>query len=212
MKRFVLFFSLLLCSIVMIANAGDNRVSRIKWLTNIDEAIQLSSKTSKPIILFFTGSDWCTWCIKLEDESLNTPEFAEAASDKFIFVKLDFPINRQLSPEITAQNKRLQKQFSVNGFPTLVLIDAKQHQIGTAGYRQGGGKQYASFLFKLVEDNSMYKQKVDNLEKQKVSSLELKQLYDRAYSLWREADAEKIIAAGLKTDQKVFFCLRSIAG
>lgn len=206
MKRMILFLSLVIWTTFMTADAADNK---IKWLTNFDEAIQLSSKTSKPIILFFTGSDWCTWCIKLEEESLSRPEFAEAAGDKFIFVKLDFPIKRQLSPEITAQNKRLQKQYSVNGFPTIVIIDAKQHQIGTTGYRQGGGKQYAAYLFKLVEDNSAYKQKVDTLEKQKMSSTDLKQLYDRASSLGRWADANKIIEAGIKTDQKVFFCSRN---
>lgn len=208
MKRVALFLSLLLISAVMSANAADNRSGRIKWLTNVDEAIQLSNKTSKPIVLFFTGSDWCSWCIKLEDESLNTPEFADAVSDKFIFVKLDFPINRQLAPEITAQNKRLQKQYSVNGFPTIVIVDAQQHQLGTTGYRPGGGKQYGLSLLKLVEDNSAYKQKVDTADKQKLSSVELKQLYERAASLGRVSDAEKIVNAGIKTtDQKNFFLL-----
>ncbi len=213
MKRIAILMSLLLftASVALNAAPSDGRSGRIKWLTNYDEATQLASKSSKPIILFFTGSDWCSWCIKLEDEVLNTPEFADAVGDKFYFVKLDFPLNRQLPQDITSQNKRLQKQFMINGFPTLVLLDAQQRQIGTAGYRPGGGKQYAQFLLKLVEDQNAYNQKVDNMDRQKMSSTELKQLYDRCVLLGHDSDIEKIVNAGMKSDQKSFFLLRNTA-
>lgn len=207
MKKFSLFLILLMFTASLSVNAADNRTGRIKWLTNYDEAVQLSSKTSKPIILFFTGSDWCSWCMKLEDEALNTAEFADAAGEKFIFVKLDFPINRPLPADLTQQNKRLQKQFSVNGYPTIVVIDSQQHQIGTSGYRPGGGKQYAQQLIKMVDENSSYKQKVDSIDKQKFSNAELKQLYDRACTLGRASDLEKIVNVGLKSDQQSFFLL-----
>jgi len=208
MKKAALFLTLCILTLTMQVMA-DGRSGRIKWLTNFDEGTQLASKTSKPLILFFTGSDWCTWCIKLEDEVLSTPEFADAVADKFIFVKLDFPLNRQLPQDVSSKNKRLQKLFGVNGFPTLVLLDPQQNQIGTAGYRPGGGKQYASFLLKLLDDNSAFKQKVDNVDKQKVSSAELKLIYDRAVSLNRECDIDKVVNSSLKADQKVFFWLKN---
>lgn len=204
MKRF-LMTSLLLLLASLSLSAADGHSSRIKWLTNYDEALQLSSKSTKPIILFFTGSDWCSWCIKLENEALGTQEFADVAEDKFIFVKLDFPLNRQSPQDLSTQNKHLQKQFGVNGFPSIVIIDANQKQIGTAGYRQGGGKQYALYLLKLVNDQGVYNQKIENIQQQKLSSSELKQLYERALACGLNCDFEKIINAGVKTDQKVFF-------
>lgn len=45
------------------------------WHTNVKEAIDLAKKEDKPLFLFFTGSDWCGWCIRLQKEVFKTPEF-----------------------------------------------------------------------------------------------------------------------------------------
>lgn len=204
-KMMVVFLSLILATVVTLHAEG--RSSRITWLTNYDEAVKISRASSKPILLLFTGSDWCTWCIKLEKEALNTPEFAEAAADKFVFVKLDFPVNKALSPELTAQNKRLQKDFNVSGFPTVILLDTQQKSIGTTGYRAGGGKQYAQHLFKMVDDSAVYKQKLGSLDTQQLSSSDLQQLYERAVALGQVNEANRIVAAGLQSDQQQFFLI-----
>ena len=180
---------------------------RINWQTNYDEALRLSKSSSKPVVLFFTGSDWCSWCKKLEQEALHTPEFADAAADKFIFVLLDFPMNTTLPADLTAQNKKLQKQFEIQGFPTLVILDSQQKKIGSAGYRPGGGKAYAQFLLKLVDDHSVYQDKMQGLEKQQISGTELKQLYQQAHETGRSSDADKIIMAGIESDKKHYFLI-----
>src|ERR1700721_269617 len=64
---------------------------QITWITDYEEALRQSRATSKPVLLFFTGSDWCYWCIKLKSEAISTPEFAAATFDKFIFMIVDFP-------------------------------------------------------------------------------------------------------------------------
>ena len=181
--------------------------NKINWQTNYEEALNQSKATSKPIILFFTGSDWCSWCKKLEQEALHTQEFAEAAGDKFIFVLLDFPMNSTLPSELTAQNKRLQKQFEIQGFPTLVILDSQQKKIGSAGYRPGGGKAYAQFLLKLVDDHKVYQAKMQGLETQQISGTELKQLYQQAHETGRSTDADKIIIAGIESDKKHYFLI-----
>ena len=164
MRHFKIFFAFLVISCQL--QAMNTYQSSIRWLNNYDQALQMSQASSKPILLFFTGSDWCSWCKKLEDEVLFHPEFAQEAGDKFIFVRLDFPLNSSLDPQITAQNKQLQKKFDVRSFPTIVILDGRtQRQIGTTGYRPGGGKQYAAHLIKMVNDYSSYKAKVDTLEK-----------------------------------------------
>lgn len=197
------FFVCSLCCLY----ATDAYANRINWLTNYDEAANLSRSTSKPMVLLFTGSDWCTWCIKLEEESLNTSEFADAAGDKFVFVKLDFPLNRAQPADISAQNKRLQKQFDVQGYPTIIILDSKQRKIGHSGYRPGGGKQYAGHLLQVIEGHSAYQQKVDNLDKHAISGVDLKVLYEQATELKRDQDVQSLVAAGLASDQKHFFLL-----
>lgn len=121
--------------------------SRINWTTNYQDALSQAKATSKPVVLFFTGSDWCSWCKKLESEALNTDEFAQVAGDKFIFVLLDFPSNGQY-PQ---QNSQLQSQFGITGFPTLVIVDGNGHKIGQTGYQPGGGRAYAEHLLKFAK-------------------------------------------------------------
>jgi protein disulfide-isomerase len=206
MKRSMfILLSLVLAGLVSAHVEGAG--TRINWYTNYDEAVKVSRSSSKPMLLLFTGSDWCSWCIKLEKEVFNTPEFADAASDKFVFVKLDFPVNKPLSPEATALNKRLQKDFNVSGFPTVVLLDSQQKSIGSTGYRPGGGKQYAQYLFKLLAEKASYQQKVSALDKEELSSSDLKQLYEKAVALGHNQDVERIVTAGMQSDQQQFFLI-----
>lgn len=183
---------------------------QLTWLTDYDEAVEVSKKTSKPMLLFFTGSDWCTWCMKLDSEVLSTPDFVNATAGKFVFVKLDFPMNRTVSQQNSAQKNQLQKKFGIRGFPTIVLLDsAHQRQIGTSGYRPGGGKQYADFLFKLIDDHNAYQQKMQEIDKKQSSAAELKQLYEKAKDCASKEDAEKLLQLGMESDQKIFFQIES---
>jgi len=204
MSKFIILFYAML--IAFTVNAEPQAVSsKINWITSYEDAVNQSKATSKPILLFFTGSDWCSWCHKLEAEVLNTPQFAESASSKFIFVLLDFPMSSKLSPTLTAQNKQLQKKYDVRGFPSIILLDSKGQKIGATGYRAGGGKQYAEHLFKMLSDFSGYQQKVSLLEKQNFSGQELKHLYEKAQEFGLFQDANKIINVGFNSEQKHFF-------
>lgn len=209
MKSWILFLAVALVTTCQIAHASDNRFYRVNWLTNYDEAVKQSQSSSKPIAILFTGSDWCSWCIKLESEVFSSSEFIEAVGDKFIFLKLDFPLNTTLSPDNIAQNKQLQKRFDVSGFPSIIILDAQQQQIGSAGYRPGGGKQYATYLLKMLDDHAAYKQKMLTIDKQpaSVSGTDLKHLYEHATECRRQIDINQIAALGTTSDQRHFFLL-----
>lgn len=181
--------------------------SRFEWVSNYEDAIEQSRATSKPVVLFFTGSDWCGWCHKLEKEVLNTPEFASLAGGEFIFVTLDFPLYKPTDPKVTETNKRLQKKFDVKGFPTLVIIDKNEQQIGTVGYRPGGAKAYAEHLIQMVKDYNQYRQKVGEAEGRNLSSTDLKSLYQKASELGQGEEAAKLVALGIKSDEKIYFLL-----
>jgi protein disulfide-isomerase len=117
----------------------------LTWHTNLDEAIAISRQEQKPLFLFFTGSDWCGWCIRLQKEVFKTPEFISWAKEKVVLVEVDFPRRTPQSDEIKKQNMELQQAFQVRGYPTVHIVkagikDGKTNfeQIGQSGYIAGG--------------------------------------------------------------------------
>jgi len=185
---------------------GENS-SGITWVTNYQEAVAQSRATSKPMVLFFTGSDWCGWCHKIEDEILNMPDFNAGAGDKFIFVKLDFPMYKPLAPDLSCQNKELQRKFDVRSFPTLIILDDMQEQIGSTGYRPGGGRAYAEHLIKTVQDYNGFRQKTALLDRGSLTGKELRQLYEKARALSKSDECHKIVKIGMKSNEKPFFLM-----
>lgn len=179
--------------------------SQINWITDFQEGVNQARSTSKPLLVLFTGSDWCSWCIKLENEILNRPEFAEIAKNKFIFVKLDFPLNTKLPHDIAEKNKKLQVTYNVTGFPTIVLLDPSQRVIGTVGYRAGGPKAYAQYLLKVIQDQGMQLEQLQRASFNSMSGIELKEIYSTSKTLDRTEDTKAIMAAGLESDQSSFF-------
>ena len=103
MKKIIITVFLVLGAIAMDAQ-------ELKWETKMDEAVAKSIKTKKPLLLFFTGSDWCGWCIRLQNEVLKTPDFAKWAKDNVILVELDFPRRSPQQPEIAQQNKQFSEK------------------------------------------------------------------------------------------------------
>jgi protein disulfide-isomerase len=206
-KEFLLSSFILVCLLLgqILEAASSSQTSSIAWITDYEQAVKLGKQTSKPLFLFFTGSDWCGWCNKLEKEVLEAQDFVQAISDKLIFVKLDYPMRVQLDPETTNQNERLQEKFSVKSFPTIVILNFDQQPIGMAGYRTGGGKQYAQHVLKMVNDYSAYKQQMQRLGVYHFSGKDLKRLYQKARELGLEADSNLLIRKGMSSDQANFF-------
>ena len=82
-------------------NAGATEMENpFVWHTDMNKAVALSNKLKKPMLLFFTGSDWCGWCIRRQKEVLKTPEFEAWAKKKVVLVELDFPRRTPQLPEI----------------------------------------------------------------------------------------------------------------
>ena len=109
------------------------------WITDWDEAARESKRTGKPIMMNFTGSDWCGWCIKLKKEVFSTDTFKEWADKKVVLLELDFPRGKELPKELQAQNQRLAQKFRPSGYPSIVWADHEGNQIGTHyGYGEGG--------------------------------------------------------------------------
>lgn len=181
--------------------------SKLNWQTNYDQAVEQAKNQNKHLFLFFTGSDWCGWCHKLENEVLNTSEFAQRVSDKFIFVVLDFPMKTKLDPQLAKQNKELQQKFKVKGYPTVIILDEELRPIETTGYRPGGGKAYADYLMQKISESKTYKHSFSKLGKEKASFKELTSLYGKAHKLCRFEDANRILQVGMRCEDNLFFLL-----
>ena len=125
------------------------QAQELKWETDINKAIAESNKTKKPMLLFFTGSDWCGWCIRLQKEVLKTPEFATWAKKNVVLVELDYPRRTPQTDAIKTQNAGLQEIFGIQGFPTIYFATAKLKGgkpsftgLGSTGYVAGGPKAW----------------------------------------------------------------------
>jgi protein disulfide-isomerase len=118
----------------------------VEWLTDIPTALNKARAENKVVMLDFTGSDWCGWCKRLKREVFDQPEFAAFAQDNLILVEVDFPHSIPQSREQAAANNALSRKYNIQGFPTIVLIDAASREVGRSGYRPGGPKNYIAEL------------------------------------------------------------------
>ena len=100
------------------------------WLENFEAAKTKAAVEKKHILLDFTGSDWCGWCVKIDKEIFAKPDFKAFSAKSLLLVELDFPQSKQLPAEVKAQNDALGRQFKVNGYPTLVLLDSAGKEVG----------------------------------------------------------------------------------
>ena len=133
----------------------------LKWYTDVKEAITESNKVHKPMLMFFTGSDWCGWCIRLQNEVLKTPEFTKWASENVVLVELDYPRRTPQTPEIKNQNSELQQAFGIQGFPTIYFTSAEAKDgkvnfkgLGQTGYVAGGPSAWLAVANGIVTQKS----------------------------------------------------------
>ena len=117
------------------------------WLTVLDQPMAKAQSNNKFILLFFTGSDWCGWCKKFDQEVLSTPEFREYAQKNLVLVEINFPKQTAQSDSIKKANAAWKERFKVDGFPTLILLDNHFKALGRQdGYVEGGAKAFIQEL------------------------------------------------------------------
>ncbi|MFW5750209.1 MAG: thioredoxin family protein [Planctomycetota bacterium] len=122
------------------------------WTTDLAAAKQQAAAENKDLLLDFTGSDWCGWCIKLDEEIFSTTAFREAVVEDFVPVEIDFPQEKEQSQEIKARNQKLQERYGVEGFPTIYLADAQGRPYARTGYQEGGAEAYIAHLDELQQE------------------------------------------------------------
>ncbi len=145
MKKHTLLAALALCltSLLPLHAGGEG------WVTDFESAKKTATDEKKDLLLDFTGSDWCGWCIKLNDEVFSKDPFKAGTKDKFVLVELDFPRKKELDAPLKKQNEALQEKFQIQGFPTILLCDASGKPYAKTGYKPGGPESYVTHLNEL---------------------------------------------------------------
>lgn len=120
------------------------------WLVDFEKAKAQAAAEKKDLLLDFTGSDWCTWCIRLKKEVFDEEDFKNAAPSRFVLVELDFPQDSSKQPEtVRKQNESLRDAFAIEGYPSIVLADASGKPYAQTGYQKGGVSAYLKHLDEL---------------------------------------------------------------
>jgi thioredoxin-related protein len=122
-----------------------------KWETDFDLAKKRAKDENKSILVDFTGSDWCGWCIRLKKEVFDQPSFQEYAKKNLIMVELDFPKKTPLEEKLKEQNEKLQEEYKIQGFPTIILLNSKGREVARTGYQEGGPDKYVEHVKGLLK-------------------------------------------------------------
>lgn len=106
-----------------------------EWTMDYDAAKALAAETGRPLLLNFTGSDWCGWCIRMDRQVFSLEAWQAYAQEHLVLVWIDFPRDKSLVPEhYVARNEELRREFGVQGFPTYILLDPDgETRLGQAG-------------------------------------------------------------------------------
>lgn len=121
----------------------------LPWLTDLPQALAKAKAENKKVLVDFTGSDWCPWCIKLQKEIFQQDAFVEFAKKNLVLVEVDFPRAKAQSAELKRANQALLKQYGIEGYPTVLVFDSQGKQVGKLGYLAGGAKAFLGELEKL---------------------------------------------------------------
>lgn len=117
------------------------------WSTDFSKALVRAKADGKMVLLDFTGSDWCLWCIKFDHDVLSTDPFAAYAQNKLELVLVDFPRAKPQSDALRQANWELAKRYNINGFPTFVLVNYAGKELGRqVGYGKGDPGAFISEL------------------------------------------------------------------
>ena len=153
------------------------------WIRDdYDTALKTAVEKDMPILIDFTGSDWCPPCKQLNAEVFSQSLFMEEAGKKFVLLELDYPRGGNQTDEVKEKNEKVSEKYKIEAFPTILLTDTKGEVFArTTGYRPGGPTGYMTFLNTLLdgkEKRDMYLAKAKSAE-----GVERAKLLDQAMSI-----------------------------
>ncbi len=124
-RRLVALAALLACPAFAAEKPAIEGAEPGRWTMDYDAAKRVAAERQLPLLLNFTGSDWCGWCKLMDKAVFSKPAWEKYAKANLMLVWIDFPNDKALVPEkYVARNDALKASFGIQGYPTYVLLDA----------------------------------------------------------------------------------------
>lgn len=121
------------------------------WEDNFDQALSEAKQAGKYVLMDFSGSDWCGWCVRLDKEVFDRPAFKKYAKENLVLFIADFPRQTPQGSRLKKQNQELASRYGIRGFPTVVLLSPAGEEVARTGYRPGGAEGYVEHLKGIID-------------------------------------------------------------
>jgi len=99
----------------------------------------------------FTGTTWCPACMRLERDVISRSEFAQALSQRFIFLKAEFPDYSEGGVQ-ASPFKNLLDRYRVDAFPTMLVVNTNGQPLYSVPYQTGGLQAYIQQFMRRSSD------------------------------------------------------------
>jgi thioredoxin-related protein len=117
------------------------------WETDLSAAMDQARDRQCHILMLYTGSDWDPWSKKMDAEVYSQPEFARYSRQKFVLLKIDYPQHAFQSDALKTQNAELLDRYKIDGYPYVVVVDAKGKILTKLeGYQEGGPAHFITLM------------------------------------------------------------------
>lgn len=120
-----------------------------KWVNNFETAKKIAKEENKNIIMIFSGSDWCTPCIRLDKNIWQSQEFKEESTNNWVTMKLNFPRKKanQLPADEEKHNRELAEKYNKEGnFPLVVILNPEGKVLGKLGFKNVSPSEYIKLI------------------------------------------------------------------
>lgn len=135
----------------------------VRWETDYDTAMAKAEETGRYVFVFFTGSNWCIYCMIINNRFFKKPEFIKLANEQFICLEVDFPRGEAAkgqSDELKAFNQKLTRKHYIRSYPTIIITNKKGVAIGRTGYQKKmDAAQFVDHLSEMIDKNNVSKPK-----------------------------------------------------
>lgn len=106
------------------------------WTADYDTALKRAVKEKKPLLVLFTGSDWCPGCIALNKNTLSNEKFLDFVRKNLVLVYMDSPRGKPQTPQERAEVMKLYRKLDPGPYiPATVIVAGDGRILGRiAGY------------------------------------------------------------------------------
>ncbi len=170
-------------------------------VSDLSKGIQLAQLYNRPLILVFTGSDWCSWSQKVCKKLFESEEFSEAIGNNFIFVSLDFPT----SVKVDAEKIEAKKQYGVTTFPTLLMLEPDGREVTRLSYSESSSDEFAHSLKQLFSKFALLQEEVARVDLSSIEEKHLESLYKEAVEIRCPSFISELLEKGLELGRGAFF-------